>query len=890
MRFQYKLPLIAACFVQLLCGGSLLSQTSTAERTEISVEQLPINFEQNQGQAGFRAQFLARSGSLYLEMLPAEVDLSLASARERATLRLELIEGDRKARITPLEQTESETNYFPGRNPSSWHVHIPNFRQVRYSDIYPGIDLLFYGNGTHLEHDFMVAPFADYRQIRMRARGAREISVRPDGSLKIALANGNLIFHSPDVYQTSERGKEFRRGRFTLLARNEIGFAIDNYDRSKPLIIDPVLSYETFLTNSPFYTFGVATDASGNTYVSGAASDGAVGVLKLNPTGTELLYASYFGDSCQPFGGIAVDANGDALVAVAMQSTNVPLKNPVEATVFAGNGSWYAYVFSLSPDGSSLNYASLLGGGAQADQTSDTYVNGIAVDPNGNAYVSGNTNSPAFPVTPGALDNGDPQPMGLNAIGYVTKFLPSGNLGYSALLNNGSTTQSGGGAVSAIAVDSLGSAYITGSAGALWPITGNAYQNQIPGQVNPNTAPFVTKLSVDGSALVYSTFLGTQAQPTAITVNGNGEAFVAGKNAPTTFPTTSNAYQPTQEPNQAVASFISELSADGSQLLYSTFIHGLGQFGGQGGSSVTAIAFDNSGNLWLGGTTNDYDFPMVHPLQSVPATSNFTLPGFLARLDSHLASLTFSTFLGDLSQGAQSVSISLDASNHAHVAGVNGSTMYASPGAYIASVPAPPQDVDYLYGFSAVIDPSVQAPAICVPLIPGPIPPTATIFGIAFGGEAVGATSTQEIVITNCGELPLQISGGQTSDPAYTIPPPSTAMIFDFRGFGGWITLVYVLVCYLLLATGMTQGGWRRRIALTVLLAVCLGCGGGGNIQPPPGPTGRVETCNQAVEVNGSCKFSVSFTPTMAKSYPAILAIRSNASMPAFVPLSGTGE
>jgi hypothetical protein len=888
MRFRHRSALIAACIVQVFCGRSLRCQTSVEERTKISLERLPIEFEENQGQVGLRAQFVARSGRLYLEMLPAEIDLSLASARKRETLRLELVNGDPKARIAPLGQTESVTNYFPSRNPSSWHVHIPNFRQVRYSDIYPGIDVLFYGSGTHLEHDFIVAPFADYRKIRMRAAGAREISVQPDGSLKIALANGNLIFHSPDVYQTLKPGREYRRGRFTLLARNEIGFAIGEYDHSKPLVIDPVLSYETFLTNSPFYTFGVATDVSGNTYVSGAASDGAVGVLKLNATGTGLLYASYFGDSCQPFGGIAVDSNGDAIVAVAMLSANVPLKNPVEAPFFTGNGSWYAYVFSLSPDGSSQNYASLLGGGAQVDQSSTTYINGVAVDPGGNAYVTGITNSPAFPVTPGALNNNNGEPADSNNIAYVTKFLPNGNLGYSALLNNGST-QNGGGAVSAIVVDSMGSAYVTGSADALWPITSNAYQNQIPGDFNPNTAPFVTKLSVDGSALVYSTFLGTQAQPTAITVNTNGEVFVAGKGAPTTFPTTSNAYQPTQVSNQLIASFISELSADGTQLLYSTFIHGLGQSGG--GSSVTTITFDASGNLWLGGTTNEFDFPMVHPLQSVPATNNFTLPGFLARLDNHLARLTFSTFLGDLSQGAQSISISVDGGGRVHVAGVNGSEMYTTPGAYIASVPAPPQGVDYLYGFSAAIDPSVQTPAICVPLIPGPVPPTATIFGIAFGGIGVGTTSTQKIVITNCGELPLQISGEQSSDPAYTFPPPSTAMIFDFRQFGAWINLVFVLVCCLLVATGWTQEGWRRRFALTVLLAVCLGCGGGGgNSQLPPGPTGGVETCNQTVAVNGSCSLSVSFTPTAAKPYPAMLTITSNSSMPTFLPLSGTGE
>jgi hypothetical protein len=736
----------------------------------------------------------------------------------------------------------------------------------------------------------------------MRARGARKISVQPDGSLKIALADGNLIFHSPDVYQPSERGREFRRGRFALLPGNLISFEIGDYDRSKPLVIDPLLISETFLTNSPFLTFGVASDASGNTYVSGVveapgAAQSPVGVLKLNAAGTELLYASYFGDSCQPYGGIAVDATGNAIVAVATLSTNVPLENPAEPTVVESNGDWYAYVFSLSPNGSSQNYASLLGGPAQAGKFSATYISAVALDPGGDAYVSGTTDSPVFPVTPGALNNDGVQPANPDSIGYVTKFLPSGNLGYSALVGNATPQNGGGGLIGVlgIAVDSTGSAYITGNVGSLWPITANAYQKQIPGSA-PYAGPFVTKISVDGSTLVYSTFLGSGAQPNAIIVNENGEAFIAGEGAPATFPTTSDAYQPSLAPGGMSASFISELSADGSQLLYSTFIHGLGQFGPLAYTSITSIAFDSSGNLWLGGTTNEFDFPMVDPLQSVPPTANATRPGLLARLDSHLAGLTFSTFVGDLTQGAQSISVSVDGNGRVHAAGVNGSAMYTTPGAYIASVPAPPQSVDYLYGFSALIDPSVQAPAICLQVIPFPNSPTGTIFGVAFGNWPVGETSTQKVVITNCGESPLQISGEQSSDPAYTFPTSSTTQTLDFRCFGEEMILACALVCCLLLGTGMAPGRWRWRFALTVLLAVCLclGCGGGGSgvgsSQPAPGTTGGVVPCNQSVPVNGSCSFSVSFTPTAAKSYPAVLTITSNASMPTLLPLSGAGE
>jgi hypothetical protein len=897
MHFCSRATFVVAGMLVANCAVSLSGQTLGKGVNGGSIAQLPIIFEQNQGQAVLPTRFVGHADSIYLEMRPAEIDLTLGALRESATLKLDLVGGDRKARITPLERMDTETNYFLGRNPSSWHTHIPNFRRVQYEGVYPGINLVFYGNGKQFEHDFIVAPFADYRQIRMRVHGARETLVKADGSLNITLANGNVIFRSPDVYQESEHGRESRRGRFVLLARNTVGFEIGVYDRSKPLIIDPVLSYETFLANTPFLTFGVATDISGNTYVSGVVATpgvvgGAVGVIKVNSGGTGLVYASYFGGSCQPYGGIAVDGSGNALVGVVTTSANVPLKNPVQP-VLPSNVSGYAYVFSLSPDGASQNYASLL----------PANIEGIALDPNGNAYVSGDTGSASFPVTPGAVNNSNvSSPLNL----YATKFLPNGNLGYSALLGNAVPQNGGGGpiGVTGIAVDPLGSAYITGTAGSLWPTTTNAYQKQIPGSA-PYAAPFVTKLSADGSTLVYSTFLGSQAQPAAIIVNGNGEAFVAGQGAPATFPTTSNAYQPLLLPSETIASFISELSADGSQLPYSTFIHGLGQFGPGAHTSVTTIAFDGSGNLWLAGTTNEFDFPMVHPLQSVPPTSGLTLAGLLGRLDSHLANLTFSTFIGDLTQGAQSLSLALDANGRVHLAGVNGSQMYTTPGAYITSVPTPPQFVDYLYGFSALIDPSVQAPAICLPVIPVPQPPTATIFGLAFGNVAVGSTLAQEVVITNCGELPLQISGGQSSDPAYAFTTTSNTLIIDFRGLGGWTNAIACgLICCLLLITLVARGRWRWRsaFALTVLLAACLGCGGGGSqatsdtpasatSSPTSGtPTGDVDTCQQAVPVNGSCGLSVSFAPTAVKSYPAVLTITSNASMPLFVPLSGTGK
>jgi hypothetical protein len=744
---------LSAVLLAFCCPSPSNGQEAGNARIATSLAQIPINFEPNYGQVSPPAQFRARAGNVDLRIRPLGLDVTLSGhAKQPTTLKLDFVGSDPTAAIAGSDQKISETNYLAGRDPSAWFTHLPNFGRVTYSRLYPGIDAVFYGNGQRLEHDFLVDPGADYRAIRMRILGSDGISLDPDGNLVILSADGNLIFHAPDVYQLTGSGRQTRRGRFTLKAKDEIAFEIDSYDRSKPLVIDPVLDYQTFITSAYFLTTGVATDASGNTYVSGVTTDtGAVRVMKLNPSGTGLVYTTDIGDSCQPYGGIAVDTNGNALVAISIFSTNVtnfPLKNPVPFG-FQGNGSWYGYIFSLSADGSSLNYASLLGGGSQAFQSSTTVAAGIAQDADGNAYISGSTNSPVFPVTPGALNNNVP-PGNANTVVYATKFLPSGNLGYSALINGNAN-------VLAIAADRSG-AYITGSAGTLWPTTKGALQTQIPGTSNPLTAPFVTKISADGSSLVYSTFLGSDARPTAILVNASGEAFVTGGGAPATFPVTSTAYLKTLAPQQIIGSFLTKLNATGTQLLYSSFFYGSAN-SPYSKTTATDIAFDGSGNIWLTGTTNDPEFPLVNSLQTIAATSSLSLPGFLAELDASGSTLKFSSYLGDVSLGAQSLSAISDSYGKIHVAGITGWELYTSPGALIGSVPPPPPDADVLYGFVALIDPSIAAPWACF-----------SMSQLNFGAVPVSTSISTTETITNCSDLPLTISGVKSSSPAFTIP------------------------------------------------------------------------------------------------------------------------
>jgi len=722
----------------------------------------------------------------------------------------------------------SYSNYILGNDPSRWLSRIPNFGRVTYESIYPGVDVAFYGNRERLEHDFVVAPGADYHVIRVRLNGLRDLELQADGNLKLSLPDGDLSFGKPEVYQLRAGKKEFLRGRYVLLSKNEFGFEVTDYDRSRSLVIDPILTYSTYLANLSVVVSGVATDAEGDTFVTGLTfyssfpvTSGAyqascnscpsapeVYIAKVNASGTGLVYSTYLGGSSynQPFG-IAVDNNGNAVVTGSTQSTDFPVKNPV-MTVNTGPASQYAFITSLSADGTSLNYSSVMGGAAEAGGYSVSNVGGVAVDVNGNAYISGTTNSPAFPVTALNLVT----PAAGNNVVFVSKFLPTGSLGYSALLGDVTPQNPGAGpnGVMELAVDGLGSAYIAGVGGSLWPTTTGAYQTAIPGTA-PYAAPFVAKLAPDASSLTYSTFLGDGGFPTAITVNSAGEAFVTGDYAPGDFPTTANAYQKTLGSGVCCVAFLTEFNAAGSQLLYSSYFGG-SLTASQGTKSTTGIALDGNGNIWLSGYTTDPLFPLQYPLQSLPASSNGfpTFTGFISELNSTETQLTFSSYLGGVQSGMLA-GVAIDTNNNVHVAGTTASDLFTTPGAYLSTVTPPPPNVDYTYGYVTVIDPSVGAPAVC--FTPQPL---------SFGNVLVGTSLNLTFTVTNCGSVPLTVGAITSNNSTFSVPS-------------------------------------------------------------------NLNGCQQAVAANATCSFAVTFTPTTVGQTSCTLTINSNAPI-SMTSLSLTGQ
>ena len=750
-----------SAFVVLICIHSTIALG--ASRQSVS---LPLIFEENQGQAPQQYQYLSHHNGMETMFRRDGVDFLLPEAsKSQQRLGMRFIGLADDSLLVATDPIKSRTNYLLGTDSSRWIRDVPNFGQIKYESIYPGVDLVFYGNGSKLEHDFQLEAGADPTAIRFRLEGTDGVELLPSGDLQIHLHEGTLVLNKPVAYQLAPGGHEQVSAAFTIAKNGEIKFQVGAYDHTRPLIIDPALSYATYLDTMSLYVGAIAVDSTGATYITGmtfsssypvtsgafqttcaacASNQSAVFVTKLDATGTSQVYSTFLGGSAysQSFG-LAVDANGNAVVVGLTQASDFPVKNPVGSGT-VGNGTQLGFISSLTADGGALNYSSLLGGGSGLP----TLVNAITIDGNGNSYISGTTSSPAFPVTPGTLNPGPPQS---GADVFVSKFTPAGSLGYSAIIGNAEPQVGGGGSVGAngIALDPQGNAYITGAAGTLWPTTAGAYSTTIPGAYR---SVFVTKLSPDASKLIYSTFVGV-GNAVGIALDANQNAFITGTPDQPTFPVTPNAYQPVMHD---CCAFLSELSPDGSQLLYSTFF---GSSSGYGNVYTTGVSLDPNANIWVVGSTTDYAFPLRYPLQSIPAQSYLLPPnnGFVSQFDPTGTTLKFSTFFGGNSTGVNG--IALDANGKAHIAGTTVSGIYTTPGAFQGSVTVPPQNIQYIYGYAALIDPSKDSSSLCL-----------NTTEVDFSYVPIQTTATQTITVTNCGSASLSVDSIQSSDPAFTVP------------------------------------------------------------------------------------------------------------------------
>ena len=540
------------------------------------------------------------------------------------------------ARLAALQKTDHRVNYFIGNNPKIWRTDIPTYRAVVYENAYAGIDLKFYGQGRQLEYDIVVQPGADPNQVRFAYQGVQKLEVTPEGDLALILPDGGkLLQKKPVVYQDIAGQRVPVDSKFRLCGRGAqvtCGFTVAAYDTRRPLVIDPVLDYSTYLGGTDDDGgIHIAVDNVGAAYVTGRtkstnfstqqafqgtnAGDYDAFITKLSPAGNALVYSTYLGgsdyDDCY---GIAVDADGAAYVTGSTNSANFPTQQAFQGTK---GGNYDVFVTKLSPAGNALVYSTYLGG------TWDNLGYGIAVDNVGAAYVTGNTNSPDFP-TQQAYQTANAG----SSDAFVTKLSPAGNtLVYSTYLG-GSSSDYGW----SIAVDATGAAYVAGQTDSTNFPTEQAFQGTKAG----NYDAFATKLSPAGNALDYSTYLGGSDDDGGggIAVDAAGAAYVTGYTLSANFPT-EQAFQGTYGGGYDV--FVTKLSAAGNALVYSTYLGGTYEDAGIG------IAVDNFGAAYVTGYTLSANFPTQQAYHTAIAGYN---DAFVTKLSPAGNALVYSTYLG----------------------------------------------------------------------------------------------------------------------------------------------------------------------------------------------------------------------------------------------------
>jgi hypothetical protein len=623
---------------------------------------LPLSFEKNQGQTDASVRFLAHGQGYTLFLTESE---AVVASKKGPPLRMKFLGGNRTPEVTGVEEMAGKSNYFVGNDPAKWQTNVPAYAKVRYKDLYPGIDLVYYGNQHQLEYDLVVAPGADPGKIGIEVKAAHKLALSEAGDLVATMSGGEIRWHKPVVYQEKDGVKREIAAKYVMRGKNSVGFELAEYDRKRTLIFDPVLDYSTYLGGSgQDNAYGLALDSSGSAYVAGFTTSSNFPIVnalqstyagsecgfvaKLNPAGSALIYSTYIcGSSGQDSAsGIAVDNAGAAYVGGFTKSTDFPTVNPLQATY--GGGYSDAFVAKLSPSGSSLVYSTYLGGSAW-----DTAGRPLAVDNSGAVYVAGSTGSTDFP-TKNAFQ---PAYGGGDGDAFVAKISPSGSaLIYSTYLG-GSGDELGG----AIALDSSGNAYVTGSTTSTdFPLL-HPFQGHYTGNGNGGNA-FVAKLNPSGSALVYGTYLGgTQADGAgAIAVDSSGSAYVAGSTSSQDFPL--------KNPFQSVIvggfhAFVTKFSPAGDSLVYSTYL------GGSGIDAAGSIAIDNSGNAYLTGSTTSRDFPTSNPIQpNLACQSPNCFNAFVAELNPSGEGLVYSSYLGG-SGADNGTAIAIDSSGRVYVTG-----------------------------------------------------------------------------------------------------------------------------------------------------------------------------------------------------------------------------
>jgi hypothetical protein len=794
-------------------GTSNSARTKQDPKWAEAFGRLPLGFEENVGQATREVRFVSHGTGYGLFLTPQEAVISLEPSMARnlsplhrmayfralrkahqagrmTVLRMGLEGANPAAEITGVDRLPGKVNYFIGNNPKEWHTDVPAYARVKYTGIYAGVDLMFYGNQSRLEYDFAVAPGADPKVIELSLKGAENLRINSQGDLIMSVSGGRVALQKPVIYQTVRGDRHEIQGRYVLAGSHRVTLAIAKYDRNEPLIVDPVLDYSTYLGGSATGDLGsgIAVDSLGDAFVTGTTfsttfpstpggfgagnTNGVAFVTEINPTGTSLLYTTYLGGTGGDFGlGIALDNSGsganpggNVYVAGETFSTDFPTNGSVTPlkAASAGAAAGTSFISKINPAASgiaSLVYSSYLGG---TGGTNPDVANGVAADVNGNAYVTGLTSAspgtaPAnFPITAASAfqttlgtTNGNAfvtrintTQSGSNSLAYSTYLGGSGANAGTSGLGLGETGQG-------VTVGASENAYIVGvTTSTDFPTTNaNAFQkNTAPPAAVAHGTVFVSRVDTSttkapAASLVYSTYLGGEGQDlsTKIALKPNSTvAYVTGVTTSLLFPILPTAAPGPFQTTGATGgtAFVSLIDTQNGPLLYSTFL-------GPAATEAFDIAADAAGNAYVVGGTSASTFPVTRGAFQPAFAPGAQGEGFVSKINpggNGAADLDYSSFFGGTGSagGPDSVNaIALDSQNNAYITGVTFSSSATFPvfplGAFQTT----------LIGLSdAFIAKLTLIPTLVVSPAPGST--------LAFGTVLIGTTSpAQTVTLTN---------------------------------------------------------------------------------------------------------------------------------------------
>jgi hypothetical protein len=715
-----RVPALLLVVAAIAFPGGTVSAGTTADRgprspgfrTRVPAAEIrghdAVRFEPNRGQWDSRVRFLGRSPSCLVFLADGEAvfrlggpgggersflphrDLpgSLPAARPGGDLRMAFAGASPSPRLEAGAGRPGTSNYFLGNDRARWRTGVPHFAAAAYRDLWPGVDLVFRGAAgadgrERFEYDLHLAPGADPAAVRFRFTGATGISIDEGGDLVLRTAAGEVRQSAPRLWQESGGKRLAVAGSFRLLADGTVGFDVGPRDRALALVVDPEVTYSTYLGGTGTDTSqDVVLDGTGKVIVTGytastdfptqtpkqganAGGTNDVYLVKYAADGKSLVFSTYLGGTgFDEVEGVAVDDNNNVILCGRTSSTDFPTASPYQAANAGGVAD--IFLLKLTPGGDAFHFSTYFGTTGQ-DESYD-----VAWDSTG-IYLVGATGAADFPLTSPA------QPMfgGGTADGLVMKFNTAGSAVTYCTYAGGSDLDFAVG----VAVDSTGSAHATGgtlSSGVMgttaFPTTGGAFQTAIGDPTNPPPTlggdAFCLRLSSDGLSFLWSTFLGGSSQEICewIALDSAGAVYLVGSTASTDFPI-ATAYQPAKSGGTYDA-FVTKLNAGGSSLAFSTF------YGGNGNDVTSGIGLDASGNVLLCGYTTSTDFPVSNAFQGTyQGGSPVNNDGFIVMMNASGLSVRYASFLGSAG-GDDPRAMTLDSSGFAVVVGLTDSASF----------------------------------------------------------------------------------------------------------------------------------------------------------------------------------------------------------------------